>query len=163
VFDGFEAAPGNGSKGVERIVVTLGTIGFGFSRLLRRLIEIIPAGVSVTWQVGGTDVRGLPIDGIVSLSSEELDEEMRRADVVVAHAGIGSALGALDAGRCPVLVPREHAQGEHIDDHQRQIATELDLRGLAVHRPVESLAYADIERAAGLAVRARRDVPRLRL
>ncbi len=163
VFDGFEAAPGAGSKEVQRIVVTLGTIDFGFSRLLRRLIDIIPAGVSVTWQVGGTDARRLPIDGIVSLPGKELEEEMRRADVVVAHAGIGSALGALDAGRCPVLVPREHAHGEHIDDHQRQIAAELDLRGLAVHRSAESLTYADIERVAGLAVRARSNVPRLRL
>ncbi|HWY89921.1 MAG TPA: glycosyltransferase [Solirubrobacteraceae bacterium] len=163
VFDGFEAVPGSGSKGVERIVVTLGTIGFGFDRLLKRLIEIIPANVSVLWQVGGTDARQLPIDGIATLSSRELDEEMRRADVVVAHAGIGSALAALDAGRCPVLIPREHAHREHIDDHQRQIAAELDMRGLAIHRSVEDLTYADLERAAGLAVHARSNVPRLRL
>lgn len=163
VFDGFEAAPADGPKEVERIVVTLGTIDFEFSRLLRRLVDIIPPGVSVTWQVGATDARRLPIDGIVSLPGEELQEEMRRADVVVAHAGIGSALGALDAGRCPVLVPREHAHGEHIDNHQRQIAAELDLRGLAVHRSPDTLTYADIERAAGLPVRARNDVPRLRL
>lgn len=86
---------------------------------------------------------------------------MRRADVVVAHAGTGSALAALDAGRCPVLIPRERAHGEHIDDHQRQIAAELELRGLAIHRSVESLTYADLEQAAGRSVRARSDVPRL--
>jgi UDP-N-acetylglucosamine--N-acetylmuramyl-(pentapeptide) pyrophosphoryl-undecaprenol N-acetylglucosamine transferase len=163
VFDGFEAAPSGAPRTVERIVVTLGTIGFGFARLIERLIEIVPPHVSVLWQVGGTDVRRLPIDGVASLSSSELDEEMQRADVVVAHAGIGSALAALDAGRCPVLVPRERAHGEHIDDHQRQIASELDLRGLAVHRSVESLTYDDLERAAAQAIRPRSDVPRLRL
>jgi UDP-N-acetylglucosamine--N-acetylmuramyl-(pentapeptide) pyrophosphoryl-undecaprenol N-acetylglucosamine transferase len=163
VFDGFEAAPGDEPRRPERVVVTLGTIDFGFPRLLRRLVDIIPPDVSVLWQVGGTNPQGLPIDAVASLSSEALDEEMRRADVVVAHAGIGSALAALDAGRCPILVPREHAHGEHIDDHQRQIATELELRGLAIQRPPESLAWADLERAAGLTVRARRDVPRLRL
>jgi UDP-N-acetylglucosamine--N-acetylmuramyl-(pentapeptide) pyrophosphoryl-undecaprenol N-acetylglucosamine transferase len=164
VFDGFEAVPGGGSRSIERIVVTLGTIGgFGFSRLLERLVDIIPPDVSVLWQVGSTDASRLPIDGIVSVPSRELNERMRSADVVVAHAGIGSALAALDAGRCPVLVPRERAHGEHVDDHQQLIAAELDLRGLAVHRPVEALTFKDLEHAAGRAVRARSDVPSLRL
>jgi UDP-N-acetylglucosamine transferase subunit ALG13 len=163
VFDGFEAAPVGGSKAVARIVVSLGTIGgFGFARLLERLIEIVPADVSVMWQVGNTDARRLPIDGIVSMPSRELDKEMRRADVVVAHAGIGSALAALEAGRCPVLVPREHAHGEHVDDHQRLIADALDRRGLAIHRPVGSLSYDDLERAAARAVHVA-DVPCLEL
>lgn len=162
VFDGFDAAPGHAPRRVERVLVTVGMINFEFPRLLRRLIDVIPPDVSVVWQVGSTDARQLPIDGIASLSSSELDEEMRRADVVVAHAGIGSALAALDAGRCPILVPRERAHGEHIDDHQRQIATELERRGLAIHRSVESLTWDDLERAAGQAVKARRDVPRLR-
>lgn len=154
VFDGFEAAPSAGSGTVARIVVSLGTIGgFGFRRLLERLIEIIPTDVSVTWQVGNTDTGQMPIDGIVSLPSRNLDEEMKKADVVVAHAGIGSALAALDAGRCPVLVPRERAHGEHIDDHQRLIAAALDSRGLAIHRSVDSLTYNDLRYAAAQAVR----------
>jgi UDP-N-acetylglucosamine transferase subunit ALG13 len=154
VFDGFEAAPVGGSKAVARIVVSLGTIGgFGFRRLLERLLEIIPRDVSVMWQVGDTDARRLPIDGIVSMPSREFGEEMRRADVVVAHAGIGSALAALDAGHCPVLVPREHAHGEHVDDHQRLIADALDHRGLAIHRSVDSLTYDDLRQAATQAVR----------
>lgn len=163
VFDGFEAIPNACPPQVERIVVTLGTIEFGFPRLLRRLIDIIPPDVSVLWQVGGTNAHGLPIDAVSTLPSSALDEEMRRADVVVAHAGIGSALAALDAGRCPILVPREHAHGEHIDDHQRQIATELELRGLAIQRPPESLTWADLALAAGRVIRARDDVPRLQL
>jgi UDP-N-acetylglucosamine--N-acetylmuramyl-(pentapeptide) pyrophosphoryl-undecaprenol N-acetylglucosamine transferase len=154
VFDGFEAVPAGGSKAVARIVVSLGTIGgFDFRRLLERLLEIIPTDVSVTWQVGSTDTERMPIDGIVSLPSRDLDEEMKRADVVVTHAGIGSALAALDAGRCPVLVPRERAHGEHIDDHQRLIAAALDRRGLAIHRSVDSLTYDDLRYAAAQAVR----------
>ncbi len=163
VFDGFEAAPSESPRPVQRVVVTLGTIEYGFPRLLARLIEIVPPGVSVLWQVGGTDVRGLPIEGVATLPSSELDERMRCADVVIAHAGIGSALAALDAGRCPVLVPRERAHGEHIDDHQRQIAAELDARGLAIHRSAEQLTYADLERAAACSVRTRSEVPRLRI
>lgn len=163
VFDGFEATPSRSGRPVERVVVTLGTIKFGFRRLLEQLIEIIPPDVSVLWQVGETDARGLPIEAIPSLSGSELEEEMRRADVVVAHAGIGSALAALDAGRCPVLIPRERVHGEHVDDHQRQIATELGRRELAIHRSVERLELTDLEHAAAQAVGVRDEVPRLRL
>lgn len=163
VFDGFEPAPSRRAPEIRRIVVTLGTIGFEFRRLLERLIEIIPAEVSVLWQVGGTATDRLPIEAVATLSSDQLDHELRGADVVVAHAGIGSALAALDAGRCPVLVPRERAHCEHIDDHQEQIADELNARGLAIHRSVDELTYADLERAAGLAVATRSDVPPLSL
>ena len=164
VFDGFEVAPTAAcARRIERVVVTLGTIAFGFRRLLERLIEIVPADVSVVWQTGATDTRALPIEGVKSMSSGELDEEMRRADVVVAHAGIGSALAALDAGVCPVLVPRERAHGEHIDDHQRQIAAELHRRHLAIHRSPATLELADLQRSAARELRARGEPPRLRL
>ena len=38
------------------------------------------------------------------------------ADVVISHAGVGSALTALRCGKRPILVPREAARGEHVDD-----------------------------------------------
>ena len=58
--------------------------------------------------------------------------------MVVAHAGVGAALAALEVGKCPVLVPRRHARGEHVDDHQIQIATELGDRALSVSVEAES-------------------------
>ena len=64
---------------------------------------------------------------------------MREADVVVAHAGVGTALAALEVGKCPVLVPRRLAHGEHVDDHQVQIASELGEsrpRGVGRRRPL---------------------------
>jgi UDP-N-acetylglucosamine--N-acetylmuramyl-(pentapeptide) pyrophosphoryl-undecaprenol N-acetylglucosamine transferase len=86
---------------------------------------------------------------------------MRAADVVVAHAGIGSALAALEAGRCPVLVPRERAHREHVDDHQAQIAAALDARGLAIARSPAVLTREDLLRAAGRAVRSSARPPEL--
>ena len=57
---------------------------------------------------------------------------MQEADVVVAHAGVGTALAAFEVGICPLLVPRRYALGEHVDDHQIQIADELVKRDLVV-------------------------------
>ena len=64
---------------------------------------------------------------------------MKRADVVIAHAGVGSAIMAMQAGKCPILVPRERAHREHVDDHQREIAERLSRAGLAVSCGPEAL------------------------
>ncbi len=154
VFDGFRATrPARSAAGPSRIVVALGAIGgFGFRRLLERLTRILPSDAEVLWQTGATDVAGLRLEARPSLPAHELHEAMRRADVVVAHAGIGSALDALAAGRYPLLVPRQKRYGEHVDDHQEQIAAELAQRGLALACSVEDLDYEKLLTASGRGV-----------
>jgi UDP-N-acetylglucosamine transferase subunit ALG13 len=82
------------------------------------------------------------------MPAHELAEVRRTVDVVVAHAGIGSALDSIAAGQCPILVSREHDFGEHVDDHQQQIGIELDRRGLALHRHPDTLTFEDLLTAA---------------
>jgi UDP-N-acetylglucosamine transferase subunit ALG13 len=72
---------------------------------------------------------------------------------VVAHAGTGSALAALEAGKCAILVPRERAHGEHVDDHQVEMARELAGRSLVVAREAADVTVADLEEAAAWSVR----------
>ena len=164
VFDAFESGPAGGRQEVRRIVVTLGTNkSLGFRRLVERLVEAIPPGVDVLWQTGGTDLSGIEVEATPFLSAQELDVAMRDADVVVAHAGIGSALAALEAGRCPILVPREQAHGEAADDHQRKIADELAGRGLAISRTVDELGWGDIEAAAAMRVESAASPPPMEL
>jgi UDP-N-acetylglucosamine--N-acetylmuramyl-(pentapeptide) pyrophosphoryl-undecaprenol N-acetylglucosamine transferase len=135
---------------LARVVVTLGTFrGYGFTRLLRRLIEVLPAETEVLWQTGDTDVSGLGISGHQAIPERDLAQAMREADVVVSHAGVGTALTALEVGKCPVLVPRRLSHGEHVDDHQTQIASELDRRGLAISIEADDLGHDDLLAAAG--------------
>jgi UDP-N-acetylglucosamine--N-acetylmuramyl-(pentapeptide) pyrophosphoryl-undecaprenol N-acetylglucosamine transferase len=156
VFDDFSAVHRRSPRvPVRKLVVTLGTIeGYGFRRLLERLMEIVPEGVEVLWQTGVTDVTGLSLTGRASMPQHELHAAMSCADAVIAHAGIGSALGALNAGHRPILVPRRSARGEHVDDHQLQIARELHGRDLALHREVCDLTWSDVEHVAGWEVRS---------
>jgi UDP-N-acetylglucosamine transferase subunit ALG13 len=138
-----EAAP------PRRVVVSLGIHrGFGFRRLLERLIQIIPEGVDVLWQVGHTDITGLEIDAHVSLPLPELGRAMTDSDVVITHAGVGSVLSALQAGKRPVVAPRRKQFKEHVDDHQAELATELDRRELVICADADELQWADIVRAA---------------
>ncbi|MDA8044197.1 MAG: glycosyltransferase [Actinomycetota bacterium] len=154
VFDGFVAEPEHGVGRIERVVVTLGTQPtFEFRRLVVRLLEILPPSAQVLWQTGCTDVAGLGIEATPNLAPAALRRAMEQADVVVAHAGIGSAVGVLQAGRLPVLVPRRREFGEHIDDHQATIGRALGALGLAVVREVEGLGLDDLLAATQRRVR----------
>jgi UDP-N-acetylglucosamine transferase subunit ALG13 len=151
VFDSFagEAGPAAGKPALDKVVVTLGTYrGYAFTRLVRRLLEILPAEAEVLWQTGDTDVSGLGIAGHRAIPEGDLTAAMREADVVVAHAGVGTALAAFEVGKCPLLVPRRFSLGEHVDDHQAQIAGELGKRGLAVSAGADDLSRADLLAAA---------------
>jgi UDP-N-acetylglucosamine transferase subunit ALG13 len=148
VFDSFTRADAHGhahASELRKVVVTLGTFrGYGFTRLVRRLLEILPPDAEVLWQTGDTDTKGLGVAGHHAIPERDLTEAMGEADVVVAHAGVGTALAALEVGKCPVLVPRRLAHGEHVDDHQTQIANELGRRGLAVSVEADDLTLAEL-------------------
>jgi UDP-N-acetylglucosamine--N-acetylmuramyl-(pentapeptide) pyrophosphoryl-undecaprenol N-acetylglucosamine transferase len=161
VFDSFERAPSSKPRDqLEKIVVTLGTYrGYGFLRLVRRLLEILPPEIEVLWQTGDTNVTGLGISGHYAIPERELTNAMREADVVVSHAGVGTALAALEVGKCPVLVPRRHSQREHVDDHQTQIANELSNRSLTVSIEASDLDYEDLLTAANNRVTMLAQIP----
>jgi UDP-N-acetylglucosamine--N-acetylmuramyl-(pentapeptide) pyrophosphoryl-undecaprenol N-acetylglucosamine transferase len=151
VFDSFvpdETA--TAPRRIEKVVVSLGTFrDIGFRRLVDRLLEILPPDAEVLWQTGDTDVSDLDIVGHHAIPERELTQAIAEADVLVAHAGVGTALAALQVGKCPVLIPRRLSHGEHVDDHQIQIAGELCRRGLAATADADELSLEDLEVAAG--------------
>jgi UDP-N-acetylglucosamine--N-acetylmuramyl-(pentapeptide) pyrophosphoryl-undecaprenol N-acetylglucosamine transferase len=141
IFDEFAPGPERKARPIRKAVVSLGTQeSYGFDRLFRTLVPLLD-GCEVLWQVGAADVSGYGIDGRASVLHSELADAVAEADVVVAHAGTGAALTAIEAGKVPVLVPRLARFGEHVDDHQVQIAAELSRRGLAVDCPPERLDF----------------------
>ena len=148
---------------VRSVVVSLGTSPYDFRLLIEQLVQIIPADAQVLWQTGVTDVSGLGITARPKMPAAELQAAIRGADVVIAHAGTGAALAALEAGRCPVLVPRRSSRHEHVDDHQLQIALDFALRDLAIVREVAHLRYEDLLLAAARRVVRKQDLPRLRI
>lgn len=149
VFDGFSARLVRRPATITSAVVTLGTMRtYGFRRLLERLVQVLPPGTRTIWQTGCTDTTGLPIDPRPALGARELAAAIAAADVVVAHAGTGSALTALEAGKLPVLVPRRRVLGENVDDHQAEVAADLAARGLALHLSPDTLELDQLLAAA---------------
>jgi UDP-N-acetylglucosamine transferase subunit ALG13 len=125
---------------VSRVVVTLGTEAYPFSRAVMQLLKVLPSTAEVLWQTGSTDVSGMGIVGHRRIPANALRTAMAEADVIVSHAGVGSSITAMDLGKVPVLLPREGRHGEHVDDHQLQVARELSRRGLAEVARVEELS-----------------------
>lgn len=153
---------GSVAKDIRSVVVSLGTQeGYGFRRLLERLVSIVPVDAEVLWQTGSTDVTGLGIGGRAKVPAREMATAIQDADVVVAHAGTGIALMALENGKLPVLVPRRGLHHEHVDDHQLTIALELSLRDLAISRDADNLKLRDLQLAASRSVTKVVDPPAL--
>jgi UDP-N-acetylglucosamine transferase subunit ALG13 len=64
-----------------------------------------------------------------------MDEFLRlveQADLVIAHAGAGTLLNVLRAGKVPVVMPRRKRYGEHVDDHQMELVEALGSTGWVI-------------------------------
>jgi len=164
VFDGFVGVPRETDGVIRRAVVSLGTMpDFQFRRLLETLAPLLrPAGrleqrqgapIHTLWQTGSTPSDGLGIDAHPFVPAAELACAISEADVIVTHAGTGSSLTALDAGKFPLLVPRDATRGEIGDGHQELFARELDKRGVALHRDADDLNIDDLIFAAAHCVK----------
>ena len=152
VLDSYGPAAGDPPRGRRlRVALSVGTV-FPFPRLVDQLPTVLAGDAEILlWQTGET------------VPPAELRAAFREADVIVTHAGVGAALEALDAGRRPLLVPRLKHHGEHVDDHQLQVAAELERRGLAVVRQPEELTVEALLEAATGRVEAVADPPPLAL
>ncbi len=74
------------------------------------------------------------------LPYDRMLDETRRAAVVITHAGVGSVLTALQAGRLPVVVPRRAVEGEIADDHQLEVLDYLRSFGIDARDDVAELS-----------------------
>jgi len=113
------------------ILVTVGTNGAAFDRLLVELDDLSP-GEEIIVQRGPSAVAPAGASCVDYLPFGEIERLVRKARVVVTHAGVGSTLVAIDAGHHPVVVPRLRSFGEVVDDHQVSFARRLDRQGLVV-------------------------------
>ncbi|WP_328348503.1 glycosyltransferase [Micromonospora sp. NBC_00421] len=162
IFDGYLPAP-TAPRPVSRVVVTLGTQDrFGFPRLLQRLVDVVPPEAEVLWQVGSTVIPRMPAGARRQVPHGEMQQAMREADVIVTHAGVGSALAAMRAGQRAVYVPRRARHGEHVDDHQVEMARELDRQGLVLAREADAVTTDDLALAASWTVLSTGAVPPFR-
>jgi UDP-N-acetylglucosamine transferase subunit ALG13 len=111
------------------IVVSVGTNEARFDRLLTWVAGLRSEEPLVV-QHGPSSVRPPGASCVEFLPFEELVALVRRSRAFVTHAGVGSIMMSLAAGRRPIVVPRLKRFGEAVDDHQVPLATRLGAEGM---------------------------------
>jgi len=105
-----------------------------FDRLVRTVDEWAGARgrTDVFAQIGPTDFRPRHIEAIEFLSPEEFRRKVENARTLVAHAGMGSIITALEIGTPVLVMPRRADLHETRNDHQVSAATRFQSRGIMV-------------------------------
>ena len=107
------------------IFLILGTQKFQFNRLLiemDRLVKNCIVKDKVFAQIGYSSYLPKNYEYCDFLEQFEFEKKIKESDFVITHAGVGSILSALDMNKKVIMIPRKREYGEHIDDHQCEIA-----------------------------------------
>ncbi len=76
------------------------------------------SSVPVFAQIGPSRLRPRHIKFAQFITPGECAQRMEEASAIVAHAGMGTILTALELGKPVLVMPRRAALGEHRNDHQ---------------------------------------------
>ena len=97
-----------------------------FDRLIRMLDEIAPQlDEEIVAQVNGSGYLPRHINTIDLLPPDEFDRLFSSARLIVAHAGIGTIITAMQQQKPVIIFPRIAALGEHRNEHQLATAAKM--------------------------------------
>ncbi len=129
----FSARGAGEDAGGQGTFVTVGTHGRGMDRLVEAVDKLAEAGAlpaPVFIQVGPGAFTPKHCEWTRTLGREEFSMRLAGAKLVICHAGAGIIGECLGLGKVPLVVPRDPARGEVVDDHQRLMALKLADEGL---------------------------------
>lgn len=109
------------------IFVTVGSQKFPFDRLIKKVDQMIGAGLineEVFIQTGTSGyVPACPHQAFCG--QEQFAGLMKSCDILITHGGAGTMAGAVKQGKKVIAVPRLARYGEHVDDHQTELVMQL--------------------------------------
>lgn len=118
------------------ILVGLGTQDKSFDRLLKQIDKEIKNGnitEEVIVQAGYTKYESKNMKIFDYVTQEELNEYVKKARLIITHAGVGSMLVGLENNKKVIAVPRLEKYKEHANDHQVQIAEQFSEEGYVIY------------------------------
>ncbi|MCK9418611.1 MAG: multidrug MFS transporter [Nitrospirae bacterium] len=113
--------------------VSVGNATQPFDRLIEAVLRIasrLPQPVIV--QHGNTLLQCTGCISRPFMEMTEFSQHVEKAELLILHAGAGSVIQAIQAGKVPVVMPRRAKYGEHVDDHQLEFARALAEMGKVV-------------------------------
>lgn len=133
------------------IYVSVGTQRFQMNRLLKTLDKLVADGViqeEILAQIGESDYEPKHYRFCRFMEPDAFEEAMRRADLLILHSGVATIVKALQMEKRVIVFPRLAKYGEHVDDHQLQIAKNFRRQGFV-------LVCTDEQKLADMIARAR--------
>ena len=127
--------------------VSIGNAHQPFPRLLREVCRIAPdLPQPVLVQYGHTPFDCAQCQAKAFLDMDQFARQAVAAELLILHAGAGSVIHAIGAGKVPVVMPRRVGLGEHVNDHQLEFARALSQAGkIVLVEAVEHLGAAAAE------------------
>jgi UDP-N-acetylglucosamine transferase subunit ALG13 len=112
------------------IFVAVGT-QLPFDRMVRTIDDWAGShGQSdVFGQIGPSTYKPRHMEWREFIAAPEFRRRVAEAEVVIAHAGMGSIITALELGKPILVMPRRAALGEHRNDHQVATARQFLAQG----------------------------------
>ena len=125
------------------IFVTIGSAveGIEFTRLIKKMDEIAERiDEEVIMQIGTASYEPKNAKYFRYTSYQENLSYFQKASLVIGHSGTGTILNARKFITPIIVVPRRHQYGEHVDDHQVELAHKMQrIPGIYVVYEVENL------------------------
>ena len=131
-----EKITGNSTKGGVwgmDILISTGLSEYAFDRLLRIVDELCDEGLlngeRIVAQAGTSKYTPRNFKTFSLLGRDEYQKYVDQADVIISHAGTGCVIPPLKLGKKVIVFPRREQFGEHLDDHQLELAAAFTKSG----------------------------------
>ena len=108
-----------------KLFVPLGTQKFQFNRLIKALNALVEKGVfkpeEIVMQSSLYEVEPM-FTHYELIPASKFEELIETAELVLTHSGVNSIISCMKRKKPLIIVPRLKKYGEHVDNHQVEIA-----------------------------------------
>lgn len=114
-----------------KIFIPLGTQKFQFNRLVKAMNKLVRKGVYKPEEIvmQSAIYEEMPLFTHYKLIPlEYFNELINKAELVITHSGVNSIITCMSLGKPLIIVPRQKQYGEHVDNHQLEIAEVMKLK-----------------------------------
>ncbi len=118
------------------IYVTLGTQKFQMNRLVKAVDKLSSSGKvheDFFVQTGVSSYKPKNCKYTDFVDNDKYVQNIKNCSVLITHAGVGTIIAGIKSRKPVIVVPRLAQYGEHVDDHQTQIAKAFSDKGCVLN------------------------------
>lgn len=117
------------------IFVAVGTQKFQFNRLLRIIDNLVLEHFIDEEVIAQSGYSSYSANNYVAhsfLSQDEFENTVSQCSILITHGGVGTIMSGLQRNKPVIIFPRLKKYGEHVDDHQLEIAEVFNESSFAI-------------------------------